>query len=68
MEGQVKCRYCYGKKFIHQYVNFLGNVEHRFVKCPNCAGLGSMSWIDEIMGRNKKRRKRQWKKPRGRKK
>mgnify|MGYP002813252550 CR=1 FL=1 len=67
MEGQVKCKHCHGKKVVWQYVKFVTRIKSHRVKlpCPQCEGRGTIFWIDEIMGRNKKRRKRQWKKPKG---
>jgi len=65
MEGLVKCRNCYGKKVIKYYSKLINNTKIREfrVVCPKCKGFGTVSWIDEAMGRNRKRRKRQIKKP-----
>ena len=68
MEGQVKCKHCHGKRHVTYYaVDRLDNNKRKRVTmfCEKCRGTGFVLWIDEIMGRNKKRRKRQWRKPRG---
>jgi len=63
VEGLVKCRTCYGKRFIVCFAEtILGNKRHVKTFCPNCEGTGTVFWIDEVMGRNRKRRKRHLKK------
>ena len=64
MEGLVKCRTCYGRGYIKQYMKFIiTKMEQlRIVPCPTCHSTGTVFWIDEACGRNKKRRKRQIKK------
>jgi DnaJ-class molecular chaperone len=61
-EGLVKCRNCYGKRVINFYSRLVNNTKITKFRtvCPRCKGFGTVFWIDEAVGRNRKRRKRQW--------
>ncbi len=60
MSEYVTCKFCYGKGKIYVYKRELYTKEEKRFRtfCPQCNGSGRILWIDEIMGRNIKRRKR----------